>query len=74
MSMRSSPWRDAVGDDLVQLAGEVQVHAVGQMAAVGQVHGQDGVARLQAGEIHGHVGLAPEWGWTLAYSAAEQLD
>ena len=30
---------------------------VGEMAAVGEVHGQDLVARFEGGEIDGHVGL-----------------
>jgi hypothetical protein len=31
---------DAVAEDAVELAGEVQAHAVGQVAAVSQVHRQ----------------------------------
>jgi hypothetical protein len=48
---------DAVGDDVVELAGEVQLHAVRQVAAVGQVHAQDRVARVEQREVDGHVGL-----------------
>ena len=33
------------------------MHAVGQVSAVGQVHGQDGVAGPQQRHIDGHVGL-----------------
>ena len=40
-----------------QLAGNVDLGAVGQVAAVGQRHAQDGVARLQQGQEHGLVGL-----------------
>src|SRR6185295_2086266 len=47
----------AVVDDPVELAREVQVHAVGQVPAMRQVHGQQRVARLQTGEIAAHVGL-----------------
>ena len=43
--------------DLVELAAEVQGHAMGQVAAVGQVHAQDPVARLEDAEVGGHVGL-----------------
>ncbi len=39
---------DAVGVDLVQPAGEVEGHPVGQVAAVGQVHAQDPVTGLRA--------------------------
>ena len=38
---------DAVGVDLVEPAGEVEGHAVGQVAAVGEVHAHDPVARLR---------------------------
>ncbi len=48
---------DAVGDDRVELAGEVQRMAVGEVAAVREVHPEDGVARLEHGEAHAHVGL-----------------
>ena len=48
---------DAVRVDLVQPAGEVDRRAVGQVAAVGQVHAQDPVARLEHAEVGGHVGL-----------------
>ena len=43
--------------DLVQAAGEVQRHAVGEMTAMGQVHAHDPVARLEDAEVGGHVGL-----------------
>ncbi len=48
---------DAVGMDLEPLAAEVDRRAVGQVAAVGQVHAQDLVAHVQDGEVGGHVGL-----------------
>ena len=37
---------DAVLRDLVKFAGEIRRMAVGEMAAVGEVHGEDFVARL----------------------------
>ena len=64
---------DAVADDVVQLAREVQPHAVGQVAAVGQVHGQDGVAGLQAGEVDRHVGLGPGVRLDVGLLGAEEL-
>ena len=48
---------DAVGDDGVELAGEVQRMPVRQVAAVREVHAEDGVARLQQREVHRHVRL-----------------
>ena len=53
---------DAVGVHLVELAAEVERHAVGEMAAVGQVHAEDPVARLEDAEVGGHVGLRPAVG------------
>ena len=48
---------DLVGGDLVELAGEVELHAVGQVAAVGQGEAQDLVARGDHGGERGGVGL-----------------
>ncbi len=48
---------DVVRDHVVQLAGEVDLHAVGQVTAVGQVQAHDRVARLQQCEHRGGVGL-----------------
>ena len=42
---------DAVVDDLVELAGEIRRMTVGEVAAVGEVHGQDPVAGIEHGEI-----------------------
>ena len=47
----------AVRDDRVELAGEVERMAVGQVAAVRQVHAEHGVARLQQRQVDRHVGL-----------------
>ena len=48
----------AVVDDGVELAGEVRGVAVREVTAVRQVHRQDLVAGLDAGEVDGGVGLA----------------
>ena len=53
---------DAVGMDLVEPAGEVERHAVGQVSAVGQVHAHDPVARLEDAEVGDHVGLGARVG------------
>src|SRR5262249_52123905 len=69
---------DAVVADAIPLAGEVEVHAVRQVAAVRQVHGQDRVAYLQGGEIDGHVGAGAgvglDFGGLGAEEAAAALD
>lgn len=51
---------DAVLDRVEQLAAEVDLGAVGEMAAMRQRHAEDGVARLQQREVHGLVGLAAQ--------------
>ncbi|GAA3044020.1 hypothetical protein GCM10020000_24360 [Streptomyces olivoverticillatus] len=48
---------DVVGDHVVELAGEVDLHAVGQVPAVGEVQTQDGVAGVEQREHRGRVGL-----------------
>ncbi len=50
-------FRDTVMDDIVKLTREIDWAPVCEMTPVGQVHGQDGISRLQAGEVNGHVGL-----------------
>ncbi len=64
---------DAVGDDRVELAGEVERMAVGEMAAVREVHAEHGVARLQQGEVHGHVRLRARVRLHVGMFGAEQL-
>ena len=54
---RWSSRADVVGDDVVQLAGEVQPHAVGEVAAVGEVEAEDGVAGLEQRGHRRGVGL-----------------
>ena len=51
--------RDAVVDDRVQAAREVDLQPVRQMAAVRQLQREDRVARLQDREVDGHVRLRP---------------
>jgi hypothetical protein len=48
---------DVVRDHVVELAGEVDAHAVGEVAAVGQVQAHDGVTRVQQREHCRSVGL-----------------
>ena len=49
--------RDLVGRDVVQAPGNVELHAVGQVAAVGKRQAHDRVARLQERVVDGGVGL-----------------
>ena len=48
---------DAVRNDRVELAREIQRMAVREVSAVRQVHPQHRVARLEQREVHGHVRL-----------------
>ena len=43
--------------DVEQLAGEIDLGAVGQMAAMRETHAQDGVAGIEQREVHGGIGL-----------------
>ena len=65
--------RHAVGVHFEQLAGEVDWAAVCQVAAVGQAHAHDAVARLQHGEVDGHVGLRAGVGLHVGVLGPEQL-
>jgi hypothetical protein len=47
---------DVVRDRVVQLAGEVQLHAVGEVSAVRKLQAQDGVAGRGDGREHSRVG------------------
>src|SRR5690606_15915531 len=48
---------DAVLHGVVELAGRGHRGTVGQVAAVGQAHAEDGVTRVEQGQVHGAVGL-----------------
>src|SRR5688572_21791720 len=49
--------RDAVGDELVELAGEICGMSMCEMSAMSEVHTEYGVAGLEEGEVDGHVCL-----------------
>ena len=49
--------RHAIGDDVVEAAGEVEPHAVGEVAAVVELHAEDAVAGLEQRVERGGVGL-----------------
>ena len=48
---------DAVEVGAEQRAGEIDATAVRQVAAVGQIHPEDDVARLEDGQVGRHIGL-----------------
>ena len=61
-----------VADEVEILARQVHGAAVGQMAALGQIHAHDGIAGLQQGEIHGGVGLGAGMGLHVGILRAEE--
>ena len=63
----------AVLDGVEELARGIDLGAVGQVAAVGQAHAQDGVAGAQQGEVHGLVGLRTGMRLHVGVVGAEQL-
>ena len=65
--------RHAVADEVVQHAGDVQLHAVREVAAVGQVEAQHRVARLERREIDRRVGLRAAVRLHVGELGAEQL-
>ena len=71
--MRCVSARHAVADELVELAREVQLHAVRQVAAVGQVEPQHRVARLERGEVDRLVGLRAAVRLDVGVLGAEEL-
>ena len=67
-----SSFAHLVGDHVVELAGEVDPHAVGEVAAVGQRQAEDGVARLEQGEHRRGVGLGAGVGLHVGELGTEQ--
>ncbi len=63
----------AIGYDVEEASGEVHRAAVGKVAAVREVHTEDGIAGLGEGEIGGHVRLAAGVGLHVGVGAAEKL-
>ena len=64
---------NAVGDNFVQFAGEIEVVAVGKVASMRQVHAEDGVARLKNGRVGGGVRLRAGMGLHVGVLGAKQL-
>ena len=62
-----------IADDAVELAGEVEFVAVGEVAAVGEVEAEDAVAGLEKGHVGGGVGLGAGVGLHVDVLGAEEL-
>ena len=65
--------RDAVVDDRVEPAGEVDLEPVRQVAAVRELEREDRVARLERGHVDGHVRLRARVRLHVRVLGAEQL-
>ena len=63
----------AVVNHIVQFAGEVGPVPVGEVAAVGEIHRENGIARLQNREVNGHVGLGTGVGLHVGMIPAENF-
>ena len=64
---------NAVGHEVVEVAGEVDAGAVGEVAAHVQLHTEHGVAGFQDGEVGGHVGLGAAVGLNVGVLGAEEF-
>ena len=47
---------NTIRNDFVKLARKIQMHSMGKVPAMGQIHAKNGVTWLQAGKVNGHVG------------------
>ena len=63
---------DPVGHEVVEPAAEVHRRAVGEVAALVEAHAEDGVARLEQGQVGGHVGVGAGVGLDVGVVGAEQ--
>ena len=63
---------DVKGREAVETARETQPVAVGKVSPMAQRHAQDGVARLQRGQIDGRVGINPRMGLDVGVFRPEQ--
>ena len=64
---------DAVGYEVIVLAGHIHRRAVGQMTALRQVHAHNGIAQIEQSEVDGQIGLCAGVGLDVGVLCAEQL-
>lgn len=64
---------NAVADEVVDLCAAGDRGAVGEMAAGGEGHGEDGVARLAPSEINGFIGVGAGMGLDVGMVGMEEL-
>ena len=64
---------DTISHDVIILAGEVDRRAVGQVAAVGQVHAEHGVTHITQSLIHRVVGVGAAVGLYVGVVGAKEL-
>ncbi len=63
----------SVGNGLEQAPGEIHRGTVAQVAAMRQVHAQDGITRFKEGKIDGHIGLGAGMGLHIGVGSPEKL-
>ena len=64
--------RDAVGDEVVELAAGVDRAAVGEVAALVEAQAEHRVARLEQREVHAHVGVGAGVGLDVGVVGTEE--
>ncbi len=62
-----------IGGDLIELAGVVELHAVGEVPSVGEREAHHLVPGLHEGRHHGHVGLCAGVGLNIGVIGSEEL-
>ena len=62
-----------VMEKLEEPTGKAHRAAMGQVSAMGQIHSQKGVPRVEQGEVDRHVGLGPRMGLDIDIGSAKQL-
>ena len=63
----------AVGNGVVEFAGNVDAGTVGQVSAVGEAHAEDGVAGFEDGGVHGLIGLGAGMGLDVGVFCTEEF-
>ena len=58
---------------MVEAPGKIHRGAVAQMAAMGQVHAQNGITGLEEGKGDGHIGLGAGMGLHIGVGRPEEL-
>ena len=64
---------DAVGNEVIVLAGHIHGAAVGQMTALAQIHAHHRVAQIQQAKVNGHIRLSTAVGLYIGIGCTKEL-